>query len=160
MCRWILIAFLFSLGSCQPKQTQQQVVPNLVDEKMSLLNTDKAFSEMSVKKGMKAAFIEFIDSNGVLLRQNHMPIIGANAIDFLIAQNDTAFVMNWQPQQAVVAKAADMGYTYGVYALHPNSMDTVIYGTYVSIWKKQEDGSWKFVLDSGNEGIDSSNTEY
>jgi len=28
--------------------------------------------------------------------------------------------------------------------------DTVIYGVYVSIWKKQKDGSWKYILDGGN----------
>lgn len=159
MCKWIPVFFTVAVFfSCTQKQATPG--PDLVDEKMALLNTDRAFSDLSVKSGMKAAFIEYIDSNGVLLRGNHMPIIGANAIDFLIAQNDTGFVMNWQPQHAVVAKAADMGYTYGIYALHPNSVDTVLYGTYVSIWKKQHDGKWKFVLDSGNEGIDSLITEY
>jgi hypothetical protein len=24
------------------------------------------------------------------------------------------------------------------------------YGNYMSVWKKQDDGSWKFVLDGGN----------
>lgn len=27
-------------------------------------------------------------------------------------------------------------------------------GTYVSVWKKDNKGEWKFVLDSGNEGLD------
>jgi ketosteroid isomerase-like protein len=31
--------------------------------------------------------------------------------------------------------------------------DTVLRGTYVSVWKKQKDGKWKFMLDTGNEGI-------
>jgi ketosteroid isomerase-like protein len=31
--------------------------------------------------------------------------------------------------------------------------DTTIFGTYTSIWKKQSDGTWKFVLDTGNEGV-------
>lgn len=159
MSKWLYLFFISTVCfSCKQKESGKAI--NLVDEKMALLNEDRAFSDMSVKRGMKAAFIEYIDSNGVLLRGNHLPIIGANAIDFLIAQNDTGFVMNWQPQFAAVSKAADMGYTYGVYALHPTSMDTVLYGTYVSIWKKQEDGKWKFVLDSGNEGIDSTITEY
>ena len=129
-------------------------------EKILLLQTDKAFSDMSVEKGMKAAFIEYIDSNGVLLKPNQLPIVGANAIDYLIEQNDTGYTLNWQPQYAFVASSADLGYTYGIYALHPNNIDTVIYGTYVSIWQKQGDGKWKFVLDSRNEGIDSTITNF
>jgi len=46
-----------------------------------------------------------------------------------------------------------MGYTYGIYALALNQNDSLSFGTYVSIWKKQKDGTWKFVLDSGNEGL-------
>jgi hypothetical protein len=43
-----------------------------------------------------------------------------------------------------------LGYTYGNYQL---KMDTLIEkGTYVSIWKKDENGHWKYVLDSGNQG--------
>jgi ketosteroid isomerase-like protein len=26
-------------------------------------------------------------------------------------------------------------------------------GTYVTIWRKQKDGKWKFVLDTGNQGV-------
>ena len=135
-------------------------VDTTLAEKILLLQTDKAFSDMSVEKGMKAAFIEYIDSNGVLLKPNQLPIVGANAIDYLIEQNDTGYTLNWQPQYAFVASSADLGYTYGIYALHPNNIDTVIYGTYVSIWQKQGDGKWKFVLDSRNEGIDSTITNF
>lgn len=128
---------------------------NAVNEKVILMQTDKAFSDMSVAKGMKAAFIEYIDSNGVLLKPNQLPIVGANAIDYLIQQDDSDYTLNWQVQNAFVSSSADLGYTYGVYALHPKQKDTVLYGTYVSIWKRQSDNSWKFVLDSGNQGIDS-----
>jgi ketosteroid isomerase-like protein len=140
-----------ALCSCNNKKP---LPSGTVDEKVMLIQTDEAFSDMSVSKGMKAAFIEYIDSNGVLLKPGRLPIVGAGAIDYLIQQNDTGFTLNWQPQNAFVSKSADLGYTYGVYALHPKTIDTVFYGTYVSIWKKQNDGKWKFVLDSGNEGID------
>jgi hypothetical protein len=90
----------------------------------------------------------------VLLKPGRLPIIGANAIDYLIQQNDTAYTLNWQPHNAFVSKSADLGYTYGVYALHPKMIDTVFYGTYITIWKRQTDGKWKFILDSGNEGVD------
>jgi len=145
--------------SCQTGKKEAVAGPDLAAERAALMETDRKFSDLSVEKGMKNAFIEYIDSNGVLLRPNLMPIVGAHAIDYLIQQNDTSYKLNWEPQKVFVSKSADMGYTYGLYALHPNGIDTVIYGTYVSIWKKQDDGSWKFVLDTGNEGAEEVNGE-
>jgi ketosteroid isomerase-like protein len=157
MIKWIPVLFFTGIVGCK-QPVKKTVSP--VDEKIALMRTDKEFSDMSVTKGMKEAFIEYIDSNGVLLRPGYLPIAGANAIDFLIQQNDTGYVLSWQPQQAFVSQSADLGYTYGVYAFQPNSVDTTLYGTYVSIWKKQADGKWKFVLDTGNENIDAADFDY
>ena len=81
------------------------------------------------------------------------PIIGANAIDFLSQVNDSSYTLTWSPAGAGIATSEDLGYSYGIYKLELK--DTVLRGTYVSIWKKQKDGTWKFILDSGNEGIGS-----
>jgi ketosteroid isomerase-like protein len=154
---FVFFALLLGFGCTSKKDTP---VDTTVAEKIALLKTDEAFSALSVEKGMKTAFIEYIDSNGVLLKPNELPIMGARAIDYLIEQNDTGYTLNWQPQYAVVARSADLGYTFGIYALHPGSTDTVIYGSYVSIWKKQGDGNWKFVLNSANEGIDTTASDF
>lgn len=151
MMRYFMFILMALSCSCHD---QKAPISNAINEKIMLMQTDEAFSEMSVEKGMKVAFMEYIDSNGVLLKPGQLPIIGAGAIDYLLEQNDTSYTLNWQPHNAFVSKSADLGYTYGVYALHPKYVDTVLYGTYVNIWKKQEDGKWKFVLDSGNEGIE------
>ncbi|MBL0146829.1 MAG: hypothetical protein IPP48_15010 [Chitinophagaceae bacterium] len=82
-----------------------------------------------------------------------MPIIGANAIDYLSQQNDKDYTLIWEPRGGDIAKSGEMGFTYGIYSLKPKTADTTIFGTYVSIWKKQADGTWRFVLDSGNEGL-------
>ena len=117
----------------------------------NIIKTDKAFSALSKSQGMKRAFIEYMDNEGVLLRPGHIPVIGANAIDYLSMVNDTAFILTWSPTGAGIAESGDLGYTYGIYNM--TMKDTIIKGTYVSIWKKQSDGKWKFMLDSGNEGI-------
>ena len=101
--------------------------------------------------------IESIDRNGVLLRPNEMTIVGANAIDYLVQQDDQGYSLSWEPRQGEVSKSGDMGYTYGIYAMRLKSKDTVIYGSYASFWKKQHDGKWKLVLDTGNEGIGKDN---
>ncbi|MBK8710412.1 MAG: hypothetical protein IPL97_00785 [Niastella sp.] len=149
---WKLVGlFILILASCINSPNPDVI--NTTEEKLNLIKADESFSEMSVAKGYKAAFMEYIDSNGVLLRPGYVPLIGATAIDFLLQTNDSSFSLQWKPQNAYVSKSADMGYTFGIYALHPNNMDTILYGTYVSIWKKEENGKWKFVLDSGNEGV-------
>ncbi|MEJ7611922.1 MAG: DUF4440 domain-containing protein [Ferruginibacter sp.] len=119
----------------------------------AMVKTDEEFSAMSAQKGMKTAFLEYIDSNGVMLRPDLQPIAGAEAIDYLLAVNDTGYTMTWKPTGSAVAVSGELGYTYGLYEIKPTSKDTVLYGTYVSIWKKQQDGKWKFVLESGNEGL-------
>lgn len=147
---FVLTLFGFYSSCSSPKVNNEEVGDKT---KTALLQTDRDFSAMSVQKGMKTAFLEYIDSNGILLRPDVMPIIGAESVDYLIAQNDTSYIMQWIPRDGSVSNSGDMGYTYGTYELYPKAKDTVLYGTYVSIWKKQADGKWKFVLDSGNEGV-------
>ncbi len=151
----VLLSFLISCNYSKNKKESQADA----FAKMELLNTDRKFSKLSEQKGMKTAFIEYLDSNGVLLRPNHLPIAGADAVDFLIQQNDSDFTMTWEPRNGAIAKSGELGYTYGIYALRPSTKDTIIYGTYVSIWKKEKGGTWKYVLDSGNEGIGENNPE-
>ena len=118
-----------------------------------MTNADIAFSDLSRQNGMKAAFLHYIDSSGVLLRPGHFPIVGKDAQEYLQKINDSSFSLTWKPQSAELAASGDLGYTYVLYTYHDK--DTSFGGTYVSIWKKQADGSWKFVLDTGNPGVDS-----
>jgi ketosteroid isomerase-like protein len=141
----LILSFLF-LISCKPKTNPAKNISP--DE---IIKADEAFSELSRKAGMKKAFIEYINNEGILLRPNHPPIVGADAIDFLSQINDSSYTLTWRPGGGEIASSADLGYTYGIYKLE--MQDTILRGTYVSIWKKQNDGKWKFVLDTGNPGI-------
>ena len=117
-----------------------------------IIRTDKDFSKSSAQQGMKKAFIEYMDDDdGILLRPDHPPIVAANAIQYLSEQNDSSYILTWEPSSAKVAASGDLGYSYGIYNLQ--LQDTTLQGTYVSIWQKQKDGKWKFVLDTGNPGI-------
>ncbi len=146
----LCFALLTLLSACDENKTS---LPQVNDQKLGMLDADRAFSAMSQQQGMKNAYLEFIDSNGVLLRPGMLPVKGADAIDFLLQVNDSDYTFTWEPKDGIIAQSGDMGYTYGVYQLRPKDKDTTLFGTYVSIWKKQADGKWKFVLDSGNDGI-------
>lgn len=147
--RLTLLFSLLTLGACIAHKKEI----NSDEARQSMIEADRAFSKLSETKGMRFAFMDYIDSNGVLLRPNTQPMVGANAIDFISQGNDTSYTMTWEPNGANVAQSGELGYTYGMYSIKPRNRDTVFYGTYVSIWKRQPDGKWKFVLDTGNEGI-------
>jgi ketosteroid isomerase-like protein len=154
MNRLLLFIFIvITLAACKFFAKKPKENTKLIEEKIKMMDADKAFSKLSADKGMKTAFMEYIDSNGVLLRPNEMPIIGANAIDYLSQQDDKDYTLVWEPRGADIAQSGDLGYTFGVYKMQPKTVDTVIFGTYISIWKKQADGTWRFVLDSGNQGL-------
>lgn len=148
----LLIYFLpFVAFSCASKK---KVEENFVDYKPAMIQADRDFSKLSEEKGMKYALMQYIDGKGVLLRPNSLPIVGGDAINFISQGNDSSYTMTWEPNGGSIAKSGELGYTYGVYSIKPNDQDTVFYGTYVSIWKRQPDGNWKFVLETGNEGIE------
>jgi ketosteroid isomerase-like protein len=100
---------------------------------------------------MKKAFLQYIADEGVLLRPDHFPIVGADAIDYISMLSDTAYTLSWKPMRAQIAMSGEIGYTYGVYILLLK--DTTLKGTYVNIWKKGNDGEWKFVVNSNNPGV-------
>ena len=128
-------------------------------EKESILKTDREFSDYSSKNGMKKAFLLFGDESMVMLRENSMPVVGKTAFKNLYKNfDDSQMTLVWEPLFADVSISGDLGYSYGIYTMtiKSDSLKTEK-GTYLSICKKDpdsnRDGNWKFVLDTGNEGI-------
>ncbi len=126
------------------------------DEIQELIDTDRAFSQLSIEKGMKHAFLTYFDTNGVLLKPNKNPIVGYKAIKSHVETGDDgSFTLRWIPLRGDVSKSFDLGYTYGKYELLNKSSQKIIeVGTYCSVWKKNDSDDWKLVLDTGNEGLE------
>ncbi|HMG81400.1 MAG TPA: DUF4440 domain-containing protein [Ferruginibacter sp.] len=144
---WMLLVPVL-MTTCVNKKPLQAI-----DPQAELMNTDRAFSKMSEEEGMKNAFIKYIDDDGILLRPNQFPIMGADAVDFISQNEDSTYTMSWEPKGGSVAQSGDLGYTYGVYTIKLKKNNRIFQGTYVSVWKKLHNGQWRFVVDSGNEGV-------
>ena len=119
-----------------------------------LLEADRAFSDMSVKEGMFKAFLNYIADDGVLLRNNSYPSRGKEKLmSYFSAKSDNAFILSWEPLFEKISDDGDLGYTYGIHTNTDKATGEKTKGTYVTIWQKQKDGSWKFVLDTGTNGL-------
>jgi ketosteroid isomerase-like protein len=119
-----------------------------------LLQTDRDFSAMSVREGMNIAFLFYIAEDGVILRNNSYPSRGKETLrERFAGKNDTTFILSWEPLFEKISASGDLGYTYGIHTNTDKSTGNTSKGTYITIWQKQKDGTWKFVLDTGTQGL-------
>ena len=142
----IVVTGLFVLAGCS--QT-----PDINQAKQSLLDVDRVFSTMSVDSGLYQAFDHFMADSATILRDNAHPIMGREAIRELYA--GAGGTLSWEPIFADVSRSADLGYTIGKYKYvltDTTGAERVSDGYYITIWKKQPDGQWKYVFDTGTSG--------
>lgn len=119
-----------------------------------LMQVDRDFSALSVKNGMFKAFLRYIADEGVILRDNSFPSKGKETLaSYYAGKPDTSFVLSWEPIFEKLAESGELGYTYGIWTNRIKSTNQVSKGTYVTVWLKQDDGTWKFILDSGTQGL-------
>lgn len=143
----IKLIALMAMAACS---TQEQTK----SDPAVLIKVDKEFSDMSDKQGMAEAFIFYADQDVVKLSEGGYPIVGKTNLSDTYSQiDDSQFKLTWEPIKAELAKSGELGYTYGKYFFTAmDSVESTSTGYYISVWKKQSDGTWKYVLDGGAEG--------
>jgi ketosteroid isomerase-like protein len=154
MIKYLLTAVIYYciINSC-PQYSQV----DMQKEIESVKQADIDFSDLSKEKGMKEAFLSYVAPNGVMLRPYMMPLVGYDEINKLLSDGEIPFTLVWAPLYADVSSSGDMGYTYGTYELtfkDDKDAKDVRKGTYVTVWKKNSEGKWKWVLDTGNLGLE------
>jgi ketosteroid isomerase-like protein len=115
-----------------------------------MVKTEQAFSKMAQDKSIREAFMTYIADDGLLFRPG--AVNGKKwMIDHPPPPSDKKPVLVWQPAYAGMAVSGDMGFTTGPWEAKADVNDEKIsgYGHFVTVWKKQADGSWRFVVDLG-----------
>jgi ketosteroid isomerase-like protein len=137
----IFIGLTCMLASCGTKDDQAHALKEII-------SADKAMSALATQEGFSKALLEYSDSNVVKLNEGSLPIIGKQAFADSIGGKTGTKLISWIPVEAKVAESGELGYTWGNWKFI--TPDTILYGNYFTVWKKQRDGSWKFALDGGN----------
>ena len=115
-----------------------------------MVKTEQAFSKMAEEKNARDAFLAFIADDGLLFRPG--AVNGKKwMLDHPPPPSDKKPLLAWQPSYAGMAASGDMGFTTGPWESKADIKDEKPsgYGHFVTVWKKQPDGSWKFVVDLG-----------
>jgi ketosteroid isomerase-like protein len=116
----------------------------------NVIDTERAFSKASEDQGTTNAFFAFIADDGILFRPT-----AVNGKRWMrenpVPPSAKRSLLSWQPAFADISQTGDMAYTTGPWEFKQDIKDVkpVAYGNFVTVWKKQADGTWKFVVDLG-----------
>ncbi len=120
--------------------------------KAELVQTEADFCAMARDQGIPAAFAHFIAPDGVLFDADPQQYRGAAAVARRYGDSRPSGILTWTPSFVDVAASGDLGYTWGRYeyrATGPDGQPRTATGYFLTIWKRQPDGTWRFVIDNG-----------
>lgn len=127
------------------------VQPDRERTKNEIYQAEKAFEKMAADKGIAEAFYFFADDEAVIKRENDTLIIGKENIKkYYDTENNQRATVNWTADFIDVAEDGTLAYTYGKYLWKIRNEEGAITehkGVFHTVWKKQQDGSWKYVWD-------------
>lgn len=117
---------------------------------VEISGVERQFADMAAEKGMKEAFLAFAAKDAVINRDNRIYKGKAGIAEYYDSQTVKNISLQWKPDYVDVSASGDMAWTYGKYTIAGESEEGEKFesaGIFHTVWKRQEDGSWKYVWD-------------
>ena len=117
----------------------------------ALIQADRDFAKQTAAHRLDG-WMSVFTNKSVLFSEN--PVIGTDEIRTAYTKlfDDPSFRLEWEPTNAEVFPSGNMGYTVGRYqGVFKNAKGEMVHqsGTYLTVWRKEKDGSWKVAADGG-----------
>ena len=128
--------------------------PGLSPQVQFLYGLEAKFAAETAKGGGKA-FSSWFAPDAVTLADGAAPVVGHDAIASHATWTPEAYQLKWTPEGARMSASGDMGFTWGHYegdSKDAQGNPVKKTGRYMTVWKKQPDGTWKVELDASNDG--------
>jgi ketosteroid isomerase-like protein len=113
---------------------------------------DSLFSDLADRMGVGFAFSNTIAPDGVLFGSPQL-IVGPDEAREFYAMRGAGTSLTWRPLYAWVTGSNDLGFTVGesiATGRGPSGAAVQRFGKYLTVWRRQGDGTWKFVVEGGN----------
>jgi ketosteroid isomerase-like protein len=107
-----------------------------------VVEAERAFARAAGTDGVNAAFVRYSAADAIVFRPGPTPAKAA-----LAAHPIPPVPLSWWPVYAGIAASGDLGFTTGPFVA--GSGERKGHGWYFTIWQRQADGSWRWVLDHG-----------
>jgi ketosteroid isomerase-like protein len=113
---------------------------------------EDAFCAMAQAKGLLAAFTYFAAPDVAFIDTDPRKFRGAEAVRERIGPDRPDVKLTWSASFTDVSDDGTLGYNYGRYESRqtgPDGKEVVRGGWFLTIWKRQPDGTWRYVMDNG-----------
>ncbi|HEX8483326.1 MAG TPA: DUF4440 domain-containing protein [Allosphingosinicella sp.] len=107
-----------------------------------VVNAERAFARAARTDGVNAAFLRYSAPDGLVFQPG--PKLARAALQ---ARPIPPIALDWWPTYAGIAVSGDLGFTTGPYVAGSGARKG--HGWYFTIWRRQPDGSWRWVIDHG-----------
>ncbi len=117
----------------------------------TIMQLERDASKAMQQRGVDG-WMEFVAENAVEgSGSSHPSAVGRDAIRASMAEETKGGKLTWVPIHAEVFKGAKLAYAVGRYTFASDDPKVpAAYGTYLTMWEKQKDRSWKVVFDTGS----------
>lgn len=146
LCGAAVVALLVTTGSLTAADSRDAAVQALKDNEAQW---NRDFASKDVEK-----LVRHYADNAVLMAPGMPASSGKEAIRKVLSGmlGDPALSLKFQASRVEIAKSGDMAYTQGSYTMtmtDPSNPKQMIHdhGSYVTVYGKQADGSWKALTD-------------
>ena len=111
----------------------------------SLIAAEREFAKSAADTDTKSAFLGHLADDAVIFRPG--PVNGVRTWRDRVA---TDALLEWAPDFAEVSGNGDLGFTSGPWAWTAKRGGAPsAFGTFVTVWRRTHEGTWKVVLDHG-----------
>lgn len=153
-----LVPLVLVILACGPASEPAPEVP-VTEYEQELIEADREFAHRTAEEGLDAWVSHFAPEGAMISGQGEItgePFIRAAMEPTL---SDSTIVFTWEPRRARAAESGELGYTVGDYRFSRRDSagtitETLDRGMYVTIWRRQPDGTWKVVVDIGSSALE------
>jgi ketosteroid isomerase-like protein len=142
----IMAAILLLAASCVG------ATKSMEREREAIAKSEAEFEKARAEKGLEGWLSYFADDTADFVRGGPFTFTKEEMRKHLEKTFDPADQLTWKPVKIEVAASGDLAYSLGTWQLKgkdPKGNDVTQTGKYITVWKKQKDGSWKVVADTG-----------
>ncbi|MCC3159625.1 DUF4440 domain-containing protein [Hymenobacter sp. 15J16-1T3B] len=114
----------------------------------AVVAAERAFAAQALAEGTKPAFLAFMTDSAVVFSRAE-PALARGVWGGRPAPTPTDPTLHWGPACAGAAASGELGYSTGPWFLTQPDGQRVAYGQFFTIWARQPDGRYRWLLDNG-----------